>query len=146
LVPPRQRRRLRRRLSWYGLVAGVLAVCFGLVGLHVVIAEAQFRIDRLQQQASAEQARYEKLRLLVAELEAPARIVSVAEGELGMRQPASVSFLPAPKVAGGQAGISGGGSGGGAAGAGTRSQGRTVPAPTGDADWPSVKPYLSGTP
>jgi len=58
--------------------------------------ENQFRLDQLQQQASAQQERYEKLRLEVAELEAPARIVSAAEGPLGMRQPGSVTYLPAP--------------------------------------------------
>jgi cell division protein FtsL len=142
---PRRRRRRPRWLVWYGFIGGVVAVCFGLVGLHVVIAEAQFRIDSLQRKVSAEQARYERLRLLVAELEAPARVVSVAESELGMRQPASVNYLPAPKLPGAQAGIPSGGSGG-AAGTGPRGHGRTVPAPAGDADWPSVKPYLSGAP
>ncbi len=61
----------------------------------MLIAENQFRLDNLQQQASLQQASYEKLRLEVAQLEAPARIVSVAEGKLGMRQPGSVTYLPA---------------------------------------------------
>jgi len=153
LVPPRRRRAERRRLAFYGAAAAVAAVCFGLVSLHVLIAQAQFRIDSLQQKAAAEQTRYENLRLAVAELEAPARIVSVAEGELGLVQPASVNYLPSPRLAGHDAAAgrssggpaSSGGSGGGASGA-AAAQGEVVPAPSGDADWPSVKPYLSGTP
>ncbi len=133
-------------------------VFLALVTLHVLIAENQFRLDQLQQQASAQQERYEKLRLQVAELEAPARIVSAAEGPLGMRQPGSVTYLPAPPTTATPT------SGVGGAGAGPASQGAatghgslaasvqqdgsaaTVAAPLGDADWPLIKPYLSGTP
>ena len=67
----------------------------GLVTLHVLIAENQFRLDAPQQQTATQQADYEKLRLHVAELESPARIVSVAEGRLGLQQPGSVTYLPA---------------------------------------------------
>jgi hypothetical protein len=58
--------------------------CLGLVTFHVLIAENQFTLDRLTQTAATEQASYEKLRLQVAQLEAPARIVSAAEGRLGL--------------------------------------------------------------
>jgi cell division protein FtsL len=124
---------------------GILAVSFGLVGLHVVIAEEQFHLDKLQQEASDAQANYEKLRLSVAQLEAPARIVSVAEGH-GMEQPGSVTYLPAPK-AGGRGGRRGAGRHASTAGeASATGAPDVVRAPAGDADWPSVKPYLSGSP
>ena len=61
----------------------------------MLIAENQFTLDRLTQTAATEQASYEKLRLQVAQLEAPARIVSEAEGRLGLVQPGSVTYLPA---------------------------------------------------
>jgi len=109
---------------WLALLgAAAAALCLGLVGLHALIAQDQFQLDRLQAQVSAAQTSYEKLRLQVAQLEAPARIVSVAESHLGMRQPGSITYLPAPVT----------------------SQG-TVTARYGDADWPVVKPYLSTVP
>ena len=73
--------------------------CLGLVTFHVLIAENQFTLDRLTQAAATEQASYEKLRLQVAQLEAPARIVSDAEGRLGLVQPGSVTYLPATSIA-----------------------------------------------
>ncbi len=90
-----KRRAGRRRLLVILGIASAAVVCLALVALHVLIAENQFRLDRLQQQAATEQASYEKLRLQVAQLEAPARIVSQAEGRLGMVQPATVTYLPA---------------------------------------------------
>ena len=96
LVENQARRRAgRRRLLVILGIATAAVVCLALVALHVLIAENQFRLDRLQQQAATEQASYEKLRLQVAQLEAPARIVSQAEGQLGMVQPTSVTYLPA---------------------------------------------------
>ena len=151
-------------------------VGLALVALHVLIAENQFRLDVLQQKASTEQASYEKLRLQVAQLEAPARIVSQAEGRLGMVQPATVTYLPATTStpattaattattasgAKGQhnsttssrsASSSGGSGGSGGSGAGSAPAVTDPPttgavaAPQGDSDWPTVKPYLSGSP
>jgi cell division protein FtsL len=161
LVENQARRRAgRRRLLVMLGITSVAVVCLALVALHVLIAENQFRLDNLQQQAAAEQASYEKLRLQVAQLEAPARIVSQAEGRLGMVQPASVTYLPAAtsattkttakEVKTGDAGRRGGDA---TTGARTPSSAVTDPpttgtvtAPQGDSDWPTVKPYLSGSP
>jgi cell division protein FtsL len=178
LVQNQARRRAgRRRLLVVLGIASVAAVCLSLVGLHVLIAENQFTLDNLQQNAATEQAKYEKLRLQVAELEAPARIVSQAEGRLRMVQPASITYLPAPtsadpRMAGGDevlSGVAGRGRGpqtstteagdppttagdpSTTAGdppttAGDPPTTGTVTAPQGDSDWPTVKPYLSGSP
>lgn len=151
LVPRQSRFRVNRRRVVVGtVIAGASAMCFALVTLHVLIAENQFTLDRMQQQAASQQSTYEKLQLQVAQLEAPARIVSLAEGRLGLVQPASVTYLPAvPASTRGAGSVSAGpqGSGPSASGPADRSSsGTTVPAPTGDADWPGVKPYLSGTP
>jgi cell division protein FtsL len=152
-----RRRTNRRHAIVLVAITGIAVVCLALVALHVLIAENQFRLDRLQQQASAQQAHYEKLRLEVAQLEAPARIVGLAE-DTGMRQPASVIYLPATSApsAGGTTASSAApttakaGSGAARRAAadpapGARATG-TVTAPVGDADWPTIKQYLSGSP
>ena len=150
-----KRRAGRRRLLVILGIASAAVVCLALVALHVLIAENQFRLDRLQQQAATEQASYEKLRLQVAQLEAPARIVSQAEGQLGMVQPASVNYLPATTTP--AARTTGKGAKGAATATGSSPQAQdvqsvdpaaagAVAAPPGGSDWPSVKPYLSGSP
>lgn len=171
LVPRPRRLRANRRQLLVGLViAGASAMCLALVALHVLMAENQFTLDRLQQQSAVQQAHYEQLRLQVAHLEAPARIVRLAEGTLGMVQPASVTYLPAISASGGPAASRAGdgshagaqpsqagkasagpnGSGPTASGPADRSSratsASTVPAPAGDADWPVIKPFLSGNP
>ncbi len=138
----RERRRpaYLRRLGVALLIGFAALLCLGLVALHALIAQDQFALNRLQDKAISAQATYEKLRLQVAVAEAPARIVSVAEGKLHMVQPASVTYieapkagLPAPSVPGHPVEPS-------------RAGATTVPAPQGDANWPEVKPYLSATP
>jgi cell division protein FtsL len=91
-VPPRVR---RRRARLFGVGVGVLVALglFGIASLHVVLTQGQFRLDRLQSQADQQQARYEQLRLQVAELESPERIVAVAQERLGMVPPAAVTYL-----------------------------------------------------
>ncbi len=148
LVREQARRRANgRRLLVSAGIALLGVFCLGLVTLHVLIAENQFTLDRLTQTAATEQASYEKLRLQVAQLEAPARIVEDAEGKLSLGQPGSVIYLPAtnPRATdgGGTAPVSPGPTGSGSAGS---ALGGPVPAPQGDADWPSIKPYLSGSP
>lgn len=73
--------------------AAVVASLFGLVASHVLLTQGQFRLDRLRARASSEQARYQRLRLQVAELESPSRIVATAQERLGMVPPPSVTYL-----------------------------------------------------
>lgn len=145
LVAPAPRLRLSRRFVIMFLGTGLAALLMALVALHVLIAQEQFRIDGLQARAATEQATYEKLRLSIAQLESPARIVYLAEGKLGMRQPGSVTYLPPLSGARSQPR--------GSLGKGTRGAPSAIsstagvrPAPAGDANWPAIKPYLSGTP
>ena len=146
VVPRRGRRRANRRLVIYSLVACAVVVAFGLVSLHVMIAEAQFRLDHLQQEAAAYQARYEKLQLQVALDEAPARIAELAI-ENGLQQPAAVTYLPAPAQPPGSGSRAGGArSGRGPSASGPATSQGTVAAPAGTGNWPSLKPYLSATP
>jgi cell division protein FtsL len=113
----------------------VLAVTFGLVYLHVVLAQRQFALDRLTAKVQAEQARYQDLRLQVAELGSPAQIISTAEGQLGMRQPASVTYLAPTATIGGTPDP-----------ADSQAAPGPVHAPAGDADWPQIKAQLAGSP
>ena len=148
LVQEQARRRTNgRRLLVSGGLALLGVFCLGLVTLHVLIAENQFTLDRLQQTAAAKQASYEKLRLQIAELEAPARVVSEAEGSLGLVQPGSVTYLPAIPAgpSSNDPPSADGATSPGSASSRSASAG-SVAAPQGDADWPSVKPYLSGSP
>jgi len=137
---------IRRHIAVLMVIGVVAVISMGLVALHVLIAEAQFRLDSLEQQASAQQARYERLRLDVAQLESPSRIVSVAEGDLGMRQPGSVTYLPATSVPAGPSTGSSPGGGPVVPGVGGGGLNSSSSAPQGDADWPMIKPYLSGSP
>jgi cell division protein FtsL len=134
LTPARRRRRARALL----LVGGTLivAVALGLVYFHVVLAQRQFALNRLDTSVQNERATYERLRLQVAQLGSPQHIISTAEGQLGMRQPTSVNYLT-PTVADGSGTVwSNNLPSGPTAGLG----------PAGDADWPLIKSQLAGSP
>jgi len=133
----------RRRLVRLGgvVVAGlVVAVLFVSVGMHVMLAQNQFQLDRLNAQAEAQQAQYQKLRLDVDRLAAPQRIIAAAQGRLGMVQPGSVTFLaPASATVPGTAGAT-------AAGSVPSGKPSTI-APAGvDPGWLVLKPQLAAHP
>jgi cell division protein FtsL len=75
------------------VAAMTVAAVFGVVITHVVLAQEQFRLAHLQSKAAAEQAKNEQLKLEVAQLQSPARVVSAAEQRLGMVPPSSVTYL-----------------------------------------------------
>ena len=91
-VTPKMRKR-RARLAALFTVCLIGAGLFATVAFHVVLTENQFRLDKLRNQAADEQARYQRLRLRVAELEAPSVVVATARDKLGMVQPPSVAYL-----------------------------------------------------
>lgn len=99
VVDPVPRHRVRPsvrrhpRLLPAAAAVAVAAALFGLVAAHALLAQGQFRLQDLERRADVEQARYERLRLDVARLEAPARVVSVAQERLGMVPPAAVTYL-----------------------------------------------------
>ncbi len=89
---------------------GVLVVLGALAGTavaHAVVAAGQQRIDTLQGQVTQTLVEQQNLQLARAELESPARVVSIAEHQLGMVVPGSVWYLtpvnPGPSVASQQA-------------------------------------------
>ncbi|MGH9057119.1 MAG: hypothetical protein ACRDYY_14840 [Acidimicrobiales bacterium] len=163
---PAQRRR-RARAALLGIGGLIAVIAFGLVYLHVELAQRQFALDRVTSQVQKDQATYQSLRLQVAELGSPQHIISTAEGKLGMVQPAKVTYVtPSTVVAPGggatrpagaaaaTAGASGSGATAGASGSGTTagasgsgaSAGHLGQAPAGDADWPQIKSQLAGSP
>lgn len=96
-IVDREALRHRRRVRAAFVLASGVMVTLLLIGvsLHVKLAESQFQLDRLNAQVSTEQQRYETLRLHVAELSSPDRIVSTAKEKLGMVQPGQTTFLTA---------------------------------------------------
>jgi cell division protein FtsL len=98
IVAPHERRlrsrRLRRRLLACGGVVAALATVFGLVLVHVELTADQLRLTTLQNQAQQAQAKNEALRLQVANLDSPARIVARAQ-QLGMVTPQVIVYLSA---------------------------------------------------
>ena len=77
------------------LVGGGLlfaAVLGGNVAVQAQTTQGQFELERLQATARQRRAAYQQLRLRVAELEAPQRIVGRAR-QLGMVEPAAVTYL-----------------------------------------------------
>lgn len=126
-------RRRRARVLVAAAIGALATVMFGLVYLHVVLAQRQIELDRMGTSLAAAQSRYQALRLQVAQLESPQQIISAAEGRLGMRPPASITYVTTP------AGVPP------AAVPATTAPGPTG-APSGDADWPVVKAELAGRP
>lgn len=87
---------VRRRAAW-ALVSLIAAVALAVSACQVLIAQSQFELARLQSDAAAAEDRYDRLRLQVAELESPGRIMATAQERLGMVPPPGVTYLtPVP--------------------------------------------------
>lgn len=90
--PPSRRRHHVRRLVVLGAFV-VPAVLFGVVAFHVVLNQAQGDLDRMQAKVTAERERGQRLRLSLADLQSPVRIVTVAREHLGMVPPAAIVYV-----------------------------------------------------
>lgn len=73
------------------IVAGLLTP-FALVLVHVELTANQLRLTSLQTKGDDAQSQYEKLRLQVAQLSSPARVVATAQ-QLGMVTPTTITYL-----------------------------------------------------
>ena len=141
--------KVRRRRAGAAAVLTIIVVFVGLFGLAVcqaIMAQNQMRLDRLDAEVADAQARYQRMRLRVAQLESPERIVAAAQERLGMVPPATVRYLsPSGAVADEvhtatappDPGLD-------------RDTGLDpdAPAPStgGSTAWAAIKPYLGGTP
>jgi cell division protein FtsL len=127
LTPAGRRRRFRLAVTALGVLA--VGSAFGVVGMHVMLAQNQFALDRLDTRAAKEQAQYERLRLQVDQLESPQRIVAVAKDKLGMQQSGSVTYLtPSGPL--------------NVAGSAATSERSAAAGGIGPSDWATVKPHL----
>jgi len=84
-----------RLLGTLSLITVVLAL-FGLAAINALIVEQQTTIDSLSGDVSAAQVSNERLRLELATLEAPQRIVAEATDRLGMVVPEDIVYLTPP--------------------------------------------------
>lgn len=94
--PAVERRRRRARATAMALVTAICAGLFAIVGVGVLLAQGQAEIDRLETAIEGQRAAEQRLSLRVAELEAPAQVVSAARTRLGMVNPGVVVHLKAP--------------------------------------------------
>jgi hypothetical protein len=130
VVDPAARKRERRqRLGVRLAIASVVAAVLIVVGFHVVMAEGQLQLERLDRQTTIEQQRYEALRLTYAQRSAPQAIVKRASS-LGMIPAKSLRYLSPPGLTPGDTANSG-------AGENTPSLAR---------DWEKVKKHLVAQP
>ena len=125
------RRRRRLRVGGMALAGFVIALLFAAVGMHVMLAQNQFRLNQLANRAAAQQAKYQQLRLQVDQLSSPQVIIAAAEGRLGMVPAGNVTFLnPSSATAGRSDAIA-----------------QSGPAPaTAPAGWSTIKPQLAANP
>lgn len=103
-----RRRRAARTARRQVAVLRTLSLLFvvGALGVtaaaHTLVASDQQRIDGLQSELSASLATQQQLRLTRAQLESPVRVLSIAQKDLGMVAPGSVTYLapvdPGPSV------------------------------------------------
>ena len=121
-----ERARVFRQLVVAATIIGALCL-FGVVVFHVLLTQNQFRLDKLQEQSLERQAEYDRLRLQVAELESPDRVIAAAQA-LGMVTPPKVTYL-APTVE--------------EPGAGADPARAAEATADGESSWSTVKPHLA---
>jgi cell division protein FtsL len=90
VVPPRRRLRAGPTIVLGGLLA--FATAFVLVALQTLLVQGQSRLDQFDTRIAEATDQQADLRLEVAELESPERIVAAATS-LGMVPPPGVTYL-----------------------------------------------------
>lgn len=86
----------RRRSPAVPVLVGtgmVLLSLFALAVMHALLIGGQIRLDQFQREVAAEAEEVRQLRLRVAQLESPDRVLDVARERLGMVPPAEVGYL-----------------------------------------------------
>ncbi|MGK2929339.1 MAG: FtsB family cell division protein [Acidimicrobiales bacterium] len=71
----------------------VLSALFALAVMHALLIGGQIRTDDLQRAVASETEEIHRLRLRVAQLESPDRVLEVARDRLGMVPPTEVGYL-----------------------------------------------------
>jgi cell division protein FtsL len=86
-------RTTRKKVLGALAVIALVSIAFAAVFMHASLARTQLSIDKLNIDITQAERMNQRLRVQVATLEAPDRIVSVAQ-ELGLEPPKTVRFLP----------------------------------------------------
>jgi cell division protein FtsL len=94
VVAAKEKKRSRPLVLGLFVLAFLLTIGSGAVSMHAALAERQLKLDRLNVQIDENQRMNQRLRVEVATLEAPARIVTEAQ-VLGLKAPQSVRYLAA---------------------------------------------------
>lgn len=103
VVAPSERVRRRLTPATAALATvGLFVVLFAVAVSQTVLVQGQARLDAIDAQLAVEQARYQELRLDVAQLESPTRVVAAAHQQ-GMVTPDDLVYLQpvAPDLVGG---------------------------------------------
>ncbi len=94
------RGRARPRIApWLLFTLLAIVAFFALIYSRVALNDAAFRLDEVERRILQEEAEYQQLRLEVARLQSPERIVPLAE-QLGLVLPAEVRTLEVVGVVG----------------------------------------------
>ncbi|MGH9190370.1 MAG: septum formation initiator family protein [Acidimicrobiales bacterium] len=88
--PEEIRSRRRGRMAAAVVVVLVCAGLFAILGLRVLLIQGQAQVDGLDAKLASERSSGQQLRVHVAELESPERVVRMARERLGMVTPAKV--------------------------------------------------------
>lgn len=83
----------RKKVLGALIIVALVTIAFAAVFMHASLARTQLGIDKLNVEITQAEHMNQRLRVQVASLEAPDRIVAVAQ-ELGLEPPKIVRFLP----------------------------------------------------
>ena len=96
LVDPSARRRVQRRRWLVRLWAvGIVVAALSGVMVHAFMAQAQMRVDQVDQATAVEQRQYQASRLRLARLESPRALVARARA-LGLIPAVTTRVIPVP--------------------------------------------------
>ena len=96
LVDPNARRRVQRRRWLVRLWAvGIVVAALSGVMVHAFMAQAQMRVDQVDQATAIEQRQYQASRLRLARLESPEALVARAR-DLGLIPAVTTRMIPVP--------------------------------------------------
>lgn len=91
VVEPRRRLRTGPTFALGAVLA--FAIAFAVVACQVALVQGQERLDVLDTRIAESTDRYQELRLELAELESPERIIATATADLGMVSPPAITYL-----------------------------------------------------
>jgi hypothetical protein len=95
-APDRHNAKAHSRRYFVLSLSAILVAMFVLIGGHVLLAQNQATLDQLRREVTENRNQYDAVRLEVAQLRSPDRIISEAEA-LGLREPKTVQYVqPVP--------------------------------------------------